>query len=149
MLQMAALHSPFYGADMNFISLIKKIEKCNYPPLPSDHYSEEVIPLIQRHPIAIENVQFADAHESRHSSYSCEIWWHPASSATQRRGPTSPTSTKWPKTCTPGPTPQVKRHDRSLRRMQREADATRAGGCPRLVPSRVDVQAINRVAHTR
>jgi NIMA (never in mitosis gene a)-related kinase len=44
--ELAQLHSPFYSEKQNLVGLVKKIDECDYPPLPSDLYSEELRNLV-------------------------------------------------------------------------------------------------------
>jgi len=39
---MAALQSPFFGEKQNLLALVRKISKCEYPPIPSNIYSQHL-----------------------------------------------------------------------------------------------------------
>lgn len=39
---MAALQSPFFGEKQNLYALMRKIDKCEYPPIPANIYSQQV-----------------------------------------------------------------------------------------------------------
>eukprot|EP00049_Salpingoeca_infusionum_P002920 m.61333 g.61333 ORF g.61333 m.61333 type:complete len:294 (-) comp11858_c0_seq1:452-1333(-) len=45
--EMAALRSPFYGDDLTLYTLFHKIENLAYPPLPAEHFSDELRSLVQ------------------------------------------------------------------------------------------------------
>ena len=39
---MAALQSPFFGEKQNLLALVRKISKCEYPPIPANIYSQQL-----------------------------------------------------------------------------------------------------------
>jgi NIMA (never in mitosis gene a)-related kinase len=45
--EMAALRSPFWGENLSLVALCKKIDDCDYPPLPAGGYSVALMNLIR------------------------------------------------------------------------------------------------------
>ncbi|KAL3123150.1 hypothetical protein niasHT_005083 [Heterodera trifolii] len=41
--EMAALQSPFFGEKQNLLALVRKISKCEYPPIPANIYSQQAM----------------------------------------------------------------------------------------------------------
>ncbi|XP_046675520.1 serine/threonine-protein kinase Nek7-like [Homalodisca vitripennis] len=77
--EMAALQSPFFGNKMNLYSLCKKIERCEYPPLPSGIYSEQMQKLIgeciSADPSARPNIQHV--HRVAREMHELKVLRHP------------------------------------------------------------------------
>lgn len=54
--EMAALHSPFFGEKDNISSLVEKIQTADYPPLAEDHFSVQLVTLMDAmlNPMAVD-----------------------------------------------------------------------------------------------